>query len=109
MTDTTNPSLRDQAEALLTRVKSVAPDIEPFDINHFVHRLLASDRKIAAIWCIEDVLGIRPDLTADQAWEVLERAGDKHDAEYGISWTTLECVAEDLFGNAPKTDKAEEA
>jgi len=40
---------------------------------------------------------IRPDLTDDQAWEVLEQVGDKHDAEWGITWTTLETVADDLF------------
>ena len=34
---------------------------------------------------------------------------DVHNAEYGISWTTLETVADDLFGNAPETDETEEA
>jgi hypothetical protein len=109
MTDTTNPSLHDQAEALLARVKSIAPDTEPFDINHFVHRLLACDGKIAAIWCIEDVQTIRPDLTAEQALQVLEEVSRKHDAEFGISWTTLECMADILYGHAPETGEAEEA
>ncbi len=108
MTDTTNPSLCDQAEALLTRVESGAPDLESFDINHFVHRLLAYDRKIVAIWSIEDVQSIRPDLTTEQAWEVLEEVSRKHDAELGISWTTLECMADILFGYAPETEEAEE-
>ena len=67
------------------------------DITLYVHDLLAKHRQIAAIWSIEDVKGIRPHLTDDQAWEVLERVGRKHDAEYGISWTTLETTAEDLF------------
>lgn len=109
MTNATNPSLGDQAEALLVLLKSFPPDQEPLNINDFVHRLLAHYREIAIIWAIEDVQGIRSDLTADQAWEVLERAGDKHDAQYGVSWTTLECVAEDLFGYAPETDEATEA
>jgi hypothetical protein len=73
------------------------PGNEPVDIDHHVHQLLAEHRQIAAIWCIDDVKGIRPDLTDDQAWEVLEQIGDKHDAEMGISWTTLETVADDLF------------
>ena len=71
------------------------------DITLYVHHLLAKHRQIAAIWSIEDVKGVRPDLTDDQAWEVLERVGDKHDAEWGITWTTLETVADDLF---PKSD-----
>ena len=32
-----------------------------------------------------------------------------YDAEQGINWLTLECVAQFLFGDAPETDKAEEA
>ena len=67
------------------------------DVTLYVHDLLAKHRQIAAIWAIEDVKGLRPHLTDDQAWEVLERVGDKHDAEWGISWTTLETVADDLF------------
>jgi hypothetical protein len=67
------------------------------DITLHVHQLLAKHRQVAAIWSIEDVKHVRPHLTDDQAWEVLERVGDKHDAEWGISWTTLETVADDLF------------
>jgi hypothetical protein len=67
------------------------------DITLYVHDLLAKHRQIAAIWSIDDVKGVRPHLTDDQAWEVLEQLGDKHDAEWGISWTTLETVADDLF------------
>jgi len=109
MTDATNPSLGDQAKALLALVENTKPDPEPFDINHFVHRLLAHYGRIAAIWGVEDVQGIRPDLTADQAWEVLEEIGDKHDAEWGITWTTLETMADDMFDRPPQSDKAKEA
>jgi hypothetical protein len=70
---------------------------QPVDINLHVHQLLAEHRMIAAIWCVEDVQGVRPDLTADQAWEVLEEVGRKHDAEYGIGWITLETMADMLF------------
>lgn len=109
MTDTTQPSLRDQANTLLALVESMAPDPEPFDINHFVQRLLAHYGRIAIIWAVEDVQGIRPDLTADQAWEVLYEAGRKHDADWGISWSTLGDMADILFADAPQTDQAEEA
>lgn len=71
--------------------------IEPLDINLHVHALLAKHRSIAAIWCTDDVKGIRPHLTDDQAWQVLEETGRKHDAEYGISWTTLEQFANEMF------------
>jgi hypothetical protein len=39
---------------------------------------------------------------------VLQQVKDVHDAEWGISWTTLRTVASDLFGDAPETDDAEE-
>jgi len=72
-----------------------------------LHELLAARHKIAAIWCIEDVQAVRPDLTDDQAWEVLQDAQRKHDAMMGISWDTLEILAEDLFGPAPETAEEE--
>jgi hypothetical protein len=103
MTDTTNQSVRDQAEALLARIRQAGPDLETFDFNPFVHTLLALDRQIAAIWCIDDVKGIRPHLSDDQAWEVLKAVGDRHDASWGICWTTLEIVADDLFPQDPTT------
>lgn len=82
------------------------PAIE--DIDSYVLRLLAKHRKIAAIWCIEDVKAIRPDLTEDQAWEILQQVESSHDAENGISWTTLETIADDLFGPFSETDEDEE-
>jgi hypothetical protein len=84
-----------------------APFIE--DIDSYVLQLLAKQRKIAVIWYIEDVKGIRPNLTDEQAWELLQRASDSHDAENGITWTTLEAIADDLFGPSSETDEDEEA
>jgi hypothetical protein len=75
------------------------------DITLYVHDLLAKHRQIAAIWSIEDVKGVRPHLTDDQAWAVLEQVGDKHDAAWGISWTTLETVADDLFPESDDTSQ----
>jgi hypothetical protein len=70
---------------------------EPMDVDYHVRQLLAEQHKIAVIWCIEDVRGLRPDLSDEQAWEVLQQVEDIHDAEWGISWTTLQTVAADLF------------
>ncbi len=74
---------------------------EPVDIDCDVHALLAKQKKIAIIWCIEDVRTLRPDLNNEQAWVVLKQVEDIHDAEWGINWTTLEQVADDLF---PESD-----
>jgi hypothetical protein len=53
--------------------------------------------KIAITWHIDDVKELRPDLTDDQAREVLQQAKDRHDAGIGITWEVLEIHADDLF------------
>jgi hypothetical protein len=52
---------------------------------------------VAIIWCIDDVKSVRPDLTDDQCLDVLGRADSKHDATLGVTWETLECIADYLF------------
>jgi hypothetical protein len=59
--------------------------------------LLAERKQIAAIWGVEDVREVRPDLTDDQAWEVLQTAESQHDATVGITWDTLDLIADELF------------
>lgn len=89
-------STEDCDDENLTALVEVAGD----DLSaHF-----ASHRQIAVIWDIEDVLDIRPDLTRDQAWAVLESANSNHDANHGISWDTLEAAAIKLFGDAFDSD-----
>ena len=68
------------------------------------HQLLAKHRRIAIIWGTDDVHEVRPDLSEDQAWEVLQRAEHKHDANNGIGWDTLEIIADDLY---PESDSSE--
>jgi hypothetical protein len=55
------------------------------------------EKCISITWCVDDVLEIRPDLTEDQAMEVLEMVKKKHDAEIGINWTVLETIADFMF------------
>lgn len=62
-----------------------------------IDEVLASRRHIAHIWCVEDVLQVRPDLNDDQAWEVLQEVRRRLDSDIGISWLTLEVRADDLF------------
>jgi hypothetical protein len=71
-----------------------------------IHALLADRKQIAAVWSVEDVQQVRPDLTDEQAWEVLQEVDRARNAEFGINWQTLELAAEDLFGDAPETDEA---
>ena len=46
---------------------------------------------------LQDVQIIRPDLTDDQAWKVLQAADKWHDCGVGLNWEVLEAVAESLF------------
>jgi len=77
------------------------------DMEIDLHEQLASRGRIALVWSIEDVQQVRPDLTDEQAWDVLQDVRRHHDAELGVNWLTLECVAENLFGDAPETDSPE--
>lgn len=69
-----------------------------------VHDLLASRQQVAVIWSIEDVQGVRPDLTNDQAWQVLQQCERIHDCEVGFNWLLIETIADDLFPE-PTTTK----
>lgn len=71
-----------------------------------IHAILAERHQIAVIWSVEDVQEVRPDLSDEQAWQVLQNADRRHDATIGINWDTLECHADMLFGAAPETSKA---
>jgi len=55
------------------------------------------DDQIAIIWSVEDVLEVRPDLTEDQAYEVLQIAEHRHDANIGINWEVLAIHADWQF------------
>jgi hypothetical protein len=60
-------------------------------------RLAAQRCIIGSIWSIEDVQQERPDLTPEQAWEVLEQCEHKHDAGIGINWDAIRAHADILF------------
>lgn len=69
------------------------PRRKPIDI----HALLANRRQVAIFWSIEDVQSVRPGLTGDQAWQVLQECERCHDCEFGFTWTLIKCVADELF------------
>lgn len=62
-----------------------------------VHELLSHRRQVAIVWCVEDVQHVRPDLSAEQAWEVLQHIRCHHDASLGVCWETLTFAADALF------------
>jgi len=58
---------------------------------------MSDDDRIMIMWSVEDVLTVRPNLTRDQAREVLHMVKRKHDASIGVCWQTLEIHADWLF------------
>jgi hypothetical protein len=77
--------LDDDQAAEVTRQIMKAATSTPSKTEIDVHALLAERREIAVIWCIEDVQEVRPELTENQCWEVLQQVKDIHDAEWGIT------------------------
>jgi hypothetical protein len=58
---------------------------------------LAEHGYIGNLWHTDDVRQERPDLTEEQAWEVLEACEDSHDANIGINWEVIRIHAADLY------------
>ncbi len=71
-----------------------------------IHAVLESRGEIAIVWSIEDVLGVRPHLTKEQAWEVLLRCDRMHDCNYGMTWDLLESVADDMYPESVDSELA---
>jgi hypothetical protein len=94
-----NSAMVKDAKELIAQAEDdgITPDAPQMD----VHAVLAGRREIAAIWNIKDVQSVRPDLSNEQAWEVLQTALSRHDAGTGINWLVLKCHADEMFGNAP--------
>jgi hypothetical protein len=67
---------------------------------------LARSRSIALVWTVEDVRKVRPDLTENQAWGVLEHAQRTYDPDQGLTTGRLRDHALGLFGPAPTPSPA---
>ena len=70
----------------------------PIDLDQIdIDELLRRRRQIAHIWSIEGVLEVRPDLSDDQAWTVLQACDRDLDSAEGLSWDAIEEMADELF------------
>jgi len=66
------------------------------EVQKNLRRLFSNDW-ITDWWHISDVQNERPDLTDEQAREVLQMVDRRHDAEIGINWQFINCIADMLF------------
>jgi hypothetical protein len=96
-----------QLQAAIAKATADSPASERSGID--INALLAKRQQIASIWSIEDVQQNRPDLSDDDAWEVLQTVKHDHDCNYGITWQTLEMAARHLFPEPPAAEAAPEA
>ena len=92
-----------EARAAITAATADCPRCESDGPD--AHAILAARRQIAAVWSIEDVQEIRPDLTDEQAWDVLQAVHRHHDAALGINWDVLDYHADSCSAMPPKPTK----
>jgi hypothetical protein len=64
-------------------------------LNHVESQTV--ERYIDDRWYTSDVQEVRPDLSDDQAWEVLQSIKRNHDATVGINWDVISDTADNLF------------
>ena len=85
-----------------------APDYVTLDEDD-VHAILSAKHSIAIVFCTDDVLAERPDLTDDQAWEVLREVEQCHYAcpEIPCITETIRETAANLFPARPVPDEPE--
>jgi hypothetical protein len=87
-------SLRDLLRRSLDN--TITNRLDEVEVN--IHELLASHHQIAIVWSVAGVLDRRPDLTTYQAWQVLQTCERRHDVQWGVTWDTIDSIAEELFG-----------
>ena len=52
---------------------------------------------ITITWHVDDVQSVRPDLTREQAMDVLQRVDRNYDACIGISWQVIQSTADYMY------------
>lgn len=68
-------------------------------------RRLFSQEWITDWWHISDVQSERPDLTDEQAWEVLGMVDARRDASIGINWDFIRNIADMLFDEPEEVEQ----
>jgi hypothetical protein len=69
-----------------------------------IDELLEQEHVIGHFWGIDDVQEVRPDLSDDQAWEVLQTVDRRLDSNLGINWEIVQIIADGLFPEPDEDD-----
>jgi hypothetical protein len=80
--------------------------LEFFDLSQQeidLDKALAAQHAIAIVWRADDVRKLRPELTVEEAWSVLEACWQGHDRNRGLTNHVIEQACYDIFGTSPVT------
>lgn len=66
-------------------------------MNSHTHKHGELPAQINITWSVDDVRAIRPDLSDTQARIVLSAVSVNHDAEFGVTWNTIQYWSDELF------------
>ena len=70
-----------------------------------IHELSEDNGLCVIVWMPADVTSLRPDLSDQQAMEVLAVVESNHDATLGVNWDTLKWEADAQFPRKMKRRK----
>ncbi len=88
---------------------SFLDDIDDADTHPTIAReqavkaTLAEMQTIATLWTTRDVQFYRPELTDEQAWQVLQQCQAKDPGGYKMSFRFINRIANKLFGSKAKS------
>lgn len=69
-------------------------------------KYLTSRGEIAIRWSVEDVHFVRPQLSHEQAFEVLLECRDRHDCDIGFTWQLIREIADELYPPDKRSQQA---
>jgi hypothetical protein len=83
--------------SLIDELANITPD-PVFARKKAIHKELAEMKTIATFWTTCDVRFYRPELTEEQAWQVLEYCKKKDPGGYRMSFRAINSAGNKLFG-----------
>ena len=81
---------------LLTK-KTLGEHLDDHRRAKTLHEMMQQERVMGFLWNTRHVRRLRPDLTDDQAWSVLQHIDASKSTKFGITWDTISWAAYDLF------------
>ena len=90
----------DQAAAALREVyakQPLTPELSKMVLKAIQEAEHVLFNSLSNRWWIEDIQGVREDLTDEQAREVLAKVDQDMDCNIGINWLAIKTAAESLF------------